>query len=311
MVQHSPMTRAFTGPMQPAPALSSYARRLTLQDGTALFLYDSGGDGPAIFLLHGLQDEADTWRHIFGPLSARYRVIAPDLPGFGRSDKRPRGYGPPFYAGVVGALAETLGIERFALAGNSLGAIVAETFALGRPSQVSALVLLDGTLRVVARPASRLTFLQSLFPGYFDRKYFEALRAGPPEAPYRTLRPFYADLDGLPEADRKFLFQRVNERVWDEPQRLAARAINAGLVPFFLTAGRRLVTGIPALNVPTLVVWGGADAIFPRENALPRAEAQPGAECAILPGVGHLPQQDLPHLLLTVLLPFLEAAIPR
>ena len=99
------MERTASGPMRCAPALAAFQRTISLPDRTEIFLYDSAGDGPPLILLHGLQDEADTWRHIYGALAAQYRVIAPDLPRCGRSDKRARGFGGPVYSGGVGALA--------------------------------------------------------------------------------------------------------------------------------------------------------------------------------------------------------------
>ncbi len=295
--------------MRCAPELEAFQRRITLPDRTEIFLYDSAGDGSPLILLHGLQDEADTWRHIFGALAARYRVVAPDLPGFGRSDKRPRGYGVPLYSGVVMALAAELGMNRFGLIGNSLGAIVADALAAQHPDRVSALALLDGSLMITKPPASRLSLVQRLFLGHYDRIYFRALRAGTPEAAFDTLRPYYADLDALPSADRDFLAERVVSRVWDEPQRLAALTIQKTSLPYFLTAGRRLARRIPGLVIPTLVVWGASDIILPLANARPRADAQTSARLEILPGVGHLPQQELPGLLLRTLLPFLDAAM--
>lgn len=295
--------------MRCAPALVAFQRMISLPDRTEIFLYDSAGDGPPLFLLHGLQDEADTWRHVFAALAARYRVIAPDLPGFGRSDKRPRGYGVPLYAGCVMALAAELGLSRFGLIGNSLGAIIADAIAAQHPDRISALVLLDGTLLITKPPASRLSLFQQLFLGHYDRKYFQALRAGTPEAIYETLRPYYADLNALPAIDRDFLAERVVARVWDEPQRLAALTIQEASLPYFLTAGRRLARRIPGLEIPTLVAWGANDVIFPLANARSRADAQPGALLEILPGVGHLPQQELPDLLLQTLLPFLDASV--
>ena len=292
-----------------APALAAFQRTISLPDRTELFLYDSAGDGPPLILLHGLQDEADTWRRIFGALSTRYRVIAPDLPGFGRSDKRSRGYGVPLYSGVVMALAAELGIPRFGLIGNSLGAITADAIAAQHPDHVSALALLNGSLVITKPPASRLSLFQRMFLDHYDRANFRALRAGTPKAAFETLRPYYADIDALPIEDRDFLAERVVARVWDEPQRLAALTIQKGSLPYFLTAGRRLAARIPSLPVPTLVVWGASDNIFPVANARPRAAAQPGARLEILPGVGHLPQQELPDLLLRALLPFLEAAV--
>ena len=303
------MERPASGSLRCAPTLAAFQRRMTLPDRTEIFLYDSAGDGPPLILLHGLQDEADTWRHLFGPLAARYRVIAPDLPGFGRSDKRPRGYGVPLYSGVVMALAAELGLRRFGLIGNSLGAITADAIAAQHPDHVSALALLNGSLVITKPPASRLSLFQRLFLGHYDRAYFRALRAGTPEAVFETLRPYYADLDALPSEDRDFLAERVVARVWDEPQRLAALTIQKASLPYFRTAGRRLARRLPELVIPTLVVWGARDGIFPVANARPRADAQPGARLEVLPGVGHLPQQELPGLLLRSLLPFLDASV--
>ena len=303
------MERLASGPMRCAPALAAFQRTISLPDRTEIFLYDSAGDGPPLILLHGLQDEADTWRHIYGALAAHYRVIAPDLPGFGRSDKRPRAFGVPFYSGCVMALAAGLGLDRFGLIGNSLGAITADAVAAQHPDRVSALVLLNGSLVISHPPASRLSLFQRLFLDYFDRRYFRALRAGTPEAAFETLRPYYADLDALPFADRQFLLERVVARVWDEPQRLAALTIQKGSLPYFLTAGRRLAKRIPSLAVPALVVWGGRDKVFPLANARPRADSQPGARLEVLPDVGHLPQQELPDLLLRTLLPFLNLSV--
>ena len=76
-------------PMQPWPGLEKYAHMVDLtRNDLSLYLYEAGAaDAQPILLLHGLGDEADTWRHLVEPLAAHGRVIAPDLPGFGRSDK--------------------------------------------------------------------------------------------------------------------------------------------------------------------------------------------------------------------------------
>jgi pimeloyl-ACP methyl ester carboxylesterase len=75
--------------MQPYPGLDKYAQAIDLPlSGLRLFYYTAGApEQPAALLLHGLGDEADTWRRLIEPLSSRWRVFAPDLPGFGRSDK--------------------------------------------------------------------------------------------------------------------------------------------------------------------------------------------------------------------------------
>ncbi len=86
--------KPFQGPMQPFPGLEGWSRRVQLPSSKIrLQVYDTGGDAkPPVLLLHGLGDEADTWRHVLPLLQPDYRVLAPDLPGFGRSDKPRRRY---------------------------------------------------------------------------------------------------------------------------------------------------------------------------------------------------------------------------
>jgi pimeloyl-ACP methyl ester carboxylesterase len=143
--------------------------------------------------------------------------------------------------------------------------------------------------------------LQLLLLPISDRRYFEALRRAP-QAAYDSLRPYYADLDALLQADRDFLYQRVNARVWDEPQRLAALSIRMRLPWFLAFSARRLVQRIPSIPAPTLVIWGEQDRILPIGNGVIRAALQPGARFVCVPGAGHLPHQEHPAAVLAALL---------
>lgn len=297
------MTLPHSDPMQPVPQLAAHARTLALPRlRTTVHCFEAGPpDRPTIVLIHGLQDEADTWRHVFGPLAERHRVIALDLPGFGRSDKARRRYGVPFYADVVRALMDARGITHATLIGNSLGAMIAEVIALTDAPRVSRLVLVAGTIDIVERPAgAAATPLDWLLLPWRDRRYFEGLRRSP-QAAYDSLRPYYADLDALPQADRDFLYRRVNERVWDEPQRQAALAIQLSLPLFVVWRARRLARRIPGSPVPTTIVWGDADRIMPIGNGTARAGKQRAARFVRIAGAGHLPHQEQPQAFLAAL----------
>lgn len=255
-----------------------------------------------MLLVHGLQDEADSWRHVFEALAQHYRVIALDLPGFGRSTKGKLKYGVPLYVNVVLGLMDALKIDNTALVGNSLGAMVCEMVALTHPERISQLVLVDGTIRIVAQatgprssPIKRLLILLN------DKRYFEQLRKNP-QAAYDTLYPFYGDLANMPQADRDFLFQRVNERVRDEWQRQASLAVQMSFVPFFAFKAPKLVGRIATLQVPTMVIWGDPDHIVPIRNGEERAKIQPDAKWVAIPGGGHLPHQEKPEEFLRAVL---------
>ena len=190
--------------MSPWPELERYARAVRLpKNGLTLYTYDAGaGTATPMLLIHGLGDEADTWRHLITPLSADRRVVALDLPGFGRSDKPERPYTIPFFQNIVIELLDTLAIQRAILIGHSLGAVLAHSVALNYPERVERLILIDGSL--VARSQKiDLAMMLFLIPGLGEWLYTRLRRD--PQAAYQTLAPYYGRLDELPEADRTFL----------------------------------------------------------------------------------------------------------
>ncbi len=289
--------------MRFVPQLAEYAGALTLSDATRIAYVDSAPSSQAdpIVLVHGLQDEADSWRHVFGPLARRQRVLALDLPGFGRSEKRTRRYTLDYFAGTVLRWLDALDITRASFVGNSMGAMICEQIALTQPARVRDLTLVDGTLAITRQPAGpRGALLRRLFAKWLDKRYFAKLRRSP-QAAYDTLHSYYSNLDALPQNDRNFLFQRVNERVWDEGQRLAALSVQMNFVPFFMRNMSAIKRGVPKLGMPTTVIWGSNDGVFPIENGLARAGMQTGARYVEIAGAGHLPHQERPETFLEAL----------
>lgn len=287
----------FQGPMQAWPGVQQYARTITLaHSGLCLYVYDAGvPELPTALLLHGLGDEADTWRHIIEPLSTHYRVVAPDLPGFGRSDKPTRSYTGPFLRDTVLDLMDTLSIARTTLVGNSLGAAIAHSIALEQPERVRGLVLIGGMLLARTQPLG-LQMLLFLLPGIGEWLY-TGLRKNPQTA-FETLRSYYANLDELPEADRDFLFQRVNERVWSDAQRRAYFSVLRHTAVWMTKQQSGLDVKLAQLTAPTLVIRGEHDRMMPVDNAHALLSIQPSARLITIPEAGHLPQQERPRALL-------------
>lgn len=270
-------------------------RREVVVAGVRLHLYDAGR-GPALVLLHGLGDEADSWRRVIPQLAQTHRVIAPDLPGFGRSEAPRRAYTPGLFVRTVAGLLEGLGLEEVGLVGNSLGAEIAARLALEHPRRVSRLVLVDGpSLGGGVSPA----LLRLLTPGLGER-YYTALRASQ-EAAYATLRPYYADLEALPPEERAFLRERVWARVWSDGQRRAFFSTLRQAALASLIAGARFRAGLARLAVPTLIVWGEQDRIVPLASGRALAALIPRSRLEVIPACGHLPQQERPAELVRLL----------
>ncbi len=283
----------FLSPMKPPEQLAAFARRIHLPvSNLELFLYDSGiSEKPALFLWHGLADEADTWQDVFATLAERFRVIAPDLPGFGRSNKSARRYTPEFFRKCMLELADVLEIRRAVWAGHSMGAMLCQTIAIDHPERVAALVLLSGGAVLPKQSSSAATIL-FLLPGVGEMIYTNLRKS--PQAAYDTLADYYAQLDQMPAAFRDWLWLRVNQRVWDDNQRRAYFSTIRNMVFRVIMESKTRQAQLFEQKLPVLILWGEKDRVVPIENAHFLAEAIPNARLVIVPDAGHNIQQERP-----------------
>ncbi len=300
-----PENTLYSQPMEAWPELKPFGKMVYLQNlGLDLFCFKAGDPKrPSILLIHGLGDEADTWRHVFSPLSERFHTIAVDLPGFGRSDKPALNYTPDFMQSAIMAVLETLQIQNVILMGSSLGAILAHSLALTHPEKVSGLILVGGGLLQTTGMGDRSLALMAI--PLLGEWFYTHLRRNP-QAAFDSLKPVYCDLDALPKADQEFLFTRVNQRVWSNGQRRAYFSTLRKLAPWILKAQDGLKERLSHLETPTLVIRGEEDGLFPEENAHAILQSQPNATLATLPGTGHLPHQENPQAFLNLVLDWLS-----
>src|SRR5256712_4060339 len=105
------------------------------------------GQGPALVLLHGIPSSSYLWRDVIEPLSATFEVLAPDLLGYGDSDKRMDvDLSIAAQARYVVAFMETIGVHQAAVAGHDIGCGVAQLMAVDAPQPVPRLILIDSIL---------------------------------------------------------------------------------------------------------------------------------------------------------------------
>jgi pimeloyl-ACP methyl ester carboxylesterase len=293
--------------MKIPPSLAAWGKTLPLKNGD-IFYYDSGTppggtQKPAVLLLHGLGDEADSWRHLMPLLyAAGNRVIAPDLPGFGRS--RAKGANIRGQAAAALALLEKAAAGKPAvLAGNSMGAIIAEAAAFRRPDLAGALILIDGCFPMTGGPGTGTTLLSAIFP-FAGRRWYRSFRADH-EGAWRSLYPFYGDLDAMSAEDREFLRERVVERVESRSQERGYFAALRSFAMAGIFSGGRFSRRLAAFPGKILLVWGEKDAVIPRETAQAVLALRNGTEIKIIQGAGHLPQQERPRETAEAILSFL------
>jgi pimeloyl-ACP methyl ester carboxylesterase len=289
-----------------------------LSDPTAAPLaHDRLGSGPPLVLLHGLGGERHVWEPVLERLAAERELIVPDLPGFGASPPltqaplaqavvaeegaaRNAGEGadarnaagsaredagaptPAALAAAVARLLDALGLERPAVAGNSLGGWVALELAV----------------------AGRASAVVGICPAGFWRRPLEPGRDGARRLA-RALRPLVPALVRIGPLRRAALASNVDrpERV---PPRAAARMIRTyGDAPGFaavnaaMRAGRFDPATLAQLApVPVMLAWGERDRLI----RPPRAPLPAGVESLLLPGCGHLAMWDDPALVADTIL---------
>lgn len=280
-------------PMEPWPSLAPLGNTVKLSEKNInLFYYSAGNkNNPTILMIHGLGDEADTWRHVIHPLANEYHIVAIDLPGFGRSDKPKRSYTPQFMKETILKLMDKLAIKEAILMGSSLGGILSQSLAVDYPDLFQGLILVDGAL-LQKEPMQDLGLRLMQVP-LLGEWLYNRLRKDP-DAAFESLKVVYQDLDNLPDADKDFLYTRVNKRVWSDGQRRAYFSTLRNLMPWVKKAQNSLPAKLAELEIPTLVIRGEYDKLFPQENAKAIIKAQPNAAMTTITDTNHLPHQEDP-----------------
>lgn len=260
------------------------SRRSVLAGGRHVHVLDAG-DGEPVVLLHGIAGSIASWAPLVPVLARTRRVVALDLPGFGRSEPLAGDVRTGTLAGAVAATLDVLGIAQGAIGGQSLGGIVALHLALARPDLVSSLVVISAGYAFAIPPED------------------DPSRRGHVPGTLRLLAPTSVD-------DAAALLALV----LDDPSRAAnpaaieevfrahassAPACNALVASF----GRRedaLDGRLDGVRSPTLVVAGASDRFTPPSLSERLAAAIPGARLAVIAHAGHAPAAERPAELLAL-----------
>lgn len=243
-------------------------------------VYLEGGQGEPLLLLHGIGADKDNWTRAARYLTPRYHVIAPDLPGFGESDKPDSAsYHIADQVERVAAIAAALGLDHFDLGGNSMGGWIALAYAAAHREQVRSLWLLDPAGIKGGQPSEMFRRLKAgqrppLFANSFEQ-FRDVLR-------FVFVRPPY-----VPGAVQRVIAKHqienytLNLRIFDE--------IRADLES---TPLEQTLAG--GLETPALIVWGERDRVLDVSSADILHKLLTHSQLIKLPDVGHLPMLETP-----------------
>lgn len=290
--------------------------KVVLPTGITMAVAEAGpADAPPVILLHGFPESHRTWARLAPLLADRFRLVMPDLRGFGQSD-RPADvaeYATDTLIADLFALADALGIDRFALVGHDWGGAVAWAAALRGSPRIERLAIINSP-----HPA---IFQRSLIEDKAQRagsQYIRAFRDPGMEASVAAMgvetffdKSFrgHVDLAAIDPEDRKASIEE-----WSRPGALAAMfnwyrasqiVVPAIGEPAALPAW--VERGVPRLTIPLRIIWGLDDKALLPLQLEGIGEVGDDVEIVPLAGVGHFAPWQAPDRVAGALAPFLSS----
>jgi pimeloyl-ACP methyl ester carboxylesterase len=275
----------------PHPPTEPIARDVASRGARVRFV--EAGAGKPLVLVHDYLSSHLAWEDALPRLATRFRVIAPDLPGFGESEKPP----PNRYAYGLQAFSESLadviaavGVSRVSICGHAMGGAIALTLAANHPHLVDKLVLAsplvypprpDALTRLASTPIIGPIVFKQLYGRTVFRRHFHDR--------------VYGGATPVPEARIDYLFDLFNVPA-------AREAAYATMLS--LNDTRPLMASLSRVSAPALIAWGRADRVSPVDQGRRLARELRGARFEVLE-CGHSPPEECPDAFVDLAIRFL------
>jgi len=251
-------------------------------------------DSIPLVLLHGTASSLHTWNVCANKWTKTHRVLRMDLPGFGLTGPHPsHDYNIETYVAFLAAFLEATNVDQCYLAGNSLGGLIAHQFAATYPDKVKKLLLLDPAGYPITNAKGSLAFTLGRIPVL--KNLLKVI------TPISLVRKSLEDAYG----DKSLVTDELVVRYRD----LACREGNReALVQRLNLEHKTDTTAIGNIAIPTLVVWGELDQLIPVAHAYKFSRDLLIDSMVVLPDVGHVPMEESPQLIISLVNGFLEAS---
>jgi pimeloyl-ACP methyl ester carboxylesterase len=267
---------------------------LTVNANGAAFHVARAGQGKPLLLLHGWPEFWLSWEPVMSRLAGRFSLIAPDLRGFGQSDKPDGPYGPDQHTSDMLALMDALHIPRFGVVGHDVGGAVMQPLARAAPERLAGLFSFDFVYPGIGARMGAPDRLNLIWYQSFHQMEMAPALVGATRETCRTY--IWHFLKSW--SHRKNAFDDVLDSFVDNflaPGNLAGgfahyRASHAGRI--------RMMQGdapvLPPIAVPTCVRWAEHDPLFPYAWTDRLHETFSNLDLAMFDGVGHFPHRENP-----------------
>lgn len=241
-------------------------------DGNKIRYLESGNSDKNIILVHGLGASAERWEHVIPLLKNDYRVIVPDLIGFGYSDKPAVDYTLEFFSQFFSNFLQKLGIKKSNIIGSSLGGQIVTEYSAAHETEVEKLILVSpsGVMKK-STPALDAYIMAALYPSRDGAKNAFQMMAGPGKKIEHYIIDGFVERMSLPNAKMAFMSTLLCLK-------------NAELITNKLTK----------ISVPTLIIWGEKDPVIPIKYGDSFVSAIKDCRFYRMDGCGHTPYVDKP-----------------
>ena len=253
-------------------------------DGNKIRYLESGDSDKTIVLLHGLGASAERWEFVIPEFSKHYRVIVPDLIGFGQSDKPLVDYTTEFFSDFLSNFLQKLGITRTNIIGSSLGGQITAVFTSQHQEIIQNLVLVSpsGVMKH-STPALDAYVMAALYPDIdLAKNAFEMMSGSSRQINQKIIESFVERMK-LPNAKMAFMSTLLGLR-------------NAEIITKLLTK----------ITIPTLIIWGEDDPVIPIKYADDFVSSIQDCRFFMMNKCGHTPYVDDPQKFTKLVLDFLE-----
>lgn len=241
--------------------------------------YKIAGQGPAILVLHGWGGSSDSWMETQKILSQEYRVVIPDLPGFGKSAPPANPWGVGDYMDFVLKFTQRLNLEKFFLIGHSFGGRISIKFTGKYPERVKSLILCDSA-GIKPKPGLKTIII------------FWLARTGNAVFTPRIFKRFK-------DSVRNLFYVLIRNRDYAKANGVMKETIKRVL-------SEDLLLELSDIKKKTLIVWGEVDRMVPLKYAYIFKEKIEGARLETLPKIGHSPHLEVPRKFSEIILKFIK-----
>jgi len=252
-------------------------------DNNKIRYLEEGSSENTLLLLHGLGASAERWEHVIPLFAKEYRVIVPDLVGFGHSDKPMVDYTMEYFSEFTSKFVESIGIKKLNIIGSSLGGQIAAEYAVNHNDKIRKLVLVSpsGVMKH-STPALNTYISAALYPNTDSALNAFQVMSGSKNVNEKTVSGFIERME-LPNAKMAFMSTLLG-----------------------LSNSKAITEKLQLITIPTLIVWGENDPVIPIEYAQSFISGINDCRFYKMIGCGHTPYAEEPGMFFQIVSDFLN-----